>query len=42
MATGVPHVDQQVTYTILLGYDARMPTTASGSVYAPTMFEVCS
>ncbi|MFK4762117.1 SpaA isopeptide-forming pilin-related protein [Microbacterium sp. ZW T5_45] len=40
--TSVPYVDEQVTYSILVGYDEQMPTNQSSTLYARTMFDVCS
>lgn len=38
--TDVPYVDQQVTYSILVGYDSQMPATPTGQ-YAQNMNDVC-
>ncbi|MGH3689751.1 MAG: MSCRAMM family protein [Microbacterium sp.] len=40
--TDVPYVDQQITYSILVGDDSQMPAAATSSLYARTMFDVCS
>ncbi|MCM2390750.1 SpaA isopeptide-forming pilin-related protein [Streptomyces albipurpureus] len=40
--TGVPYVDQQVTYSILVGYDSQIPTTGAPTGYARKMADACS
>ncbi|MFF3734976.1 SpaA isopeptide-forming pilin-related protein [Streptomyces sp. NPDC002476] len=40
--TSVPYVNQQVTYSILVGYDSQFPTTGAPIQYARTMADVCS
>ncbi|MEV3872346.1 SpaA isopeptide-forming pilin-related protein [Streptomyces sp. NPDC049906] len=40
--TGVPYVNQQVSYSILVGYDSQFPATGAPAQYASTMGNVCS
>ncbi|WP_335938992.1 DUF7927 domain-containing protein [Streptomyces sp. PTD5-9] len=40
--TSVPYVDQQVTYSILVGYDSQIPSSGASDGYARTMADVCS